>query len=90
MFVCVCHAVPESAVLEAFAAGHTADDVVQMTKASTSCGCCASALAQLVPPRKRCERTGGFCTGCRDAHPDHPSDTGPASGSRSRFAIFHP
>ena len=89
MFVCVCHAVPESAVLEAFAAGHTAEDVVRMTRASTACGCCASALAKLVAQRKRCERTGG-CTGCREGHLDQHGAKSLASENRFRLRIAHP
>lgn len=78
MFVCVCHAVPESAVVKAAAAGLSAAEVAQVTSAGTSCGRCASVLAAVVARTRRCERTGAACTGCHDRDertapwPDHP------------------
>ena len=48
MIVCICHAVPESVVLEAAAAGLSPAEVAHRTRAGTSCGCCREALAELV------------------------------------------
>jgi bacterioferritin-associated ferredoxin len=64
MYVCVCHAVPETVVAEWARAGLSAEEVAERTRAGTSCGLCAPDLAAVVSRHRRCERTGGACTGC--------------------------
>ncbi len=63
MIVCVCHAVPESAFTAGVQSGRTAAEVAHATKAGSSCGCCAQAVAALVEKLDRC-RGGGSCGAC--------------------------
>lgn len=67
MYACICHAVPDTAVIDILAAGGTRNAVTLATRAGTSCGRCGPTLAALASQAKRCERTGGLCAGCRHA-----------------------
>ena len=63
MIVCVCHAVPESAFTSAAKSGRSAAEVARATKAGSSCGCCAQAVAAIVEKLDRCQG-GGACAAC--------------------------
>jgi bacterioferritin-associated ferredoxin len=64
MFACICHAVPESVVVNAARSGASATEIAEATRAGTSCGLCLKALSALVTRSKICERTGAPCSGC--------------------------
>jgi bacterioferritin-associated ferredoxin len=65
MIVCVCHAVPDTALRRAAAAGLSADEIVRVTKAGTSCGVCATEVARIVGANDGCDGDGhGSCPGC--------------------------
>ncbi len=64
MYVCVCHPGPAAVVAEWARAGLSAEEVARRTRAGTSCGMCAAEVAAVVSRHRRCERTGGPCTGC--------------------------
>ena len=65
MIVCVCHAVPESALVEAARAGMSREDIVRATRAGTGCGCCRDTVAEVVASAHRCGGDGrGGCAGC--------------------------
>ena len=65
MIVCVCHAVPESTLLEAARAGLSRDEIVRATRAGTGCGCCRDTLDEVVARAHRCQGDGGGgCHGC--------------------------
>jgi bacterioferritin-associated ferredoxin len=65
MIVCVCHAVPEAALLEGLEAGLSAEEIVRTTRAGTSCGVCATEVARIVGAGGGCKGDGsGGCAGC--------------------------
>jgi bacterioferritin-associated ferredoxin len=56
MFLCICHAVTESEVVDEVRAGHdTPDAVAERTDASTSCGSCRERLCGLVSATRAVE-----------------------------------
>jgi bacterioferritin-associated ferredoxin len=64
MIVCVCHAVSETRVHELLAAGASERDIVRLTRAGTSCGCCVDAVkALVVTQRPPCGKEVP-CPGC--------------------------
>ena len=68
MYACICHAVPESVVVDAARTGASAADIASATQAGTSCGRCWEVLSSIVSRSKVCERTGTPCVGCGDGH----------------------
>lgn len=65
MYLCICKAVPEAAVRGLAVDGLWVEEVGRITGAGTICGRCADVVAAVVAESKRCDRTGGACTGCR-------------------------
>ena len=66
MIVGLCHAVPDTAVRAAAAAGYGPEEIAHETHAGTSCGCCSEAIARIVAESHRCRRhEGQRCVGCR-------------------------
>lgn len=65
MIVCVCHAVPESVLVEAARAGLSREEIVRATHAGTSCGCCRETLVEVIARARPCDGDGsGGCPGC--------------------------
>jgi bacterioferritin-associated ferredoxin len=52
MIVCMCHAVSDAELRELVRAGASESDVVRLTRAGTSCGCCASTVQSFVASRR--------------------------------------
>jgi len=53
MIVCVCHAVSDARMKELVASGLSEHEIVRLTRAGTSCGCCADAVKTLVAASQR-------------------------------------
>jgi bacterioferritin-associated ferredoxin len=65
VIVCICHAVPETALREAAALGLPIEEVVRETGAGTSCGCCADQVAEILARHQPCDGQGSRqCPGC--------------------------
>jgi bacterioferritin-associated ferredoxin len=64
LIVCICHAVPESAVVQAAAAGLTAAEIAERTRAGTSCGCCREEVETIVAAAHRCDGSAAACLAC--------------------------
>jgi bacterioferritin-associated ferredoxin len=77
MIVCVCHAVSDARLRELVATGASEGEVVQLTRAGTSCGCCRQAVTELVvATRPPCGKEIP-CAGCECV---------PAAPARARAA----
>ncbi|HET9598714.1 MAG TPA: (2Fe-2S)-binding protein [Anaeromyxobacteraceae bacterium] len=64
MIVCVCHAVSDARMRELVATGASELEIVGLTRAGTSCGCCVDAMKALVGgPRPACGKDVP-CPGC--------------------------
>ena len=64
MIVCVCHAVSDAHVRELVTRGASEDEIVRLTRAGTSCGCCTDALRAMAGgPRPACGKDVP-CPGC--------------------------
>jgi bacterioferritin-associated ferredoxin len=72
VIVCVCHAVPESAVTAAAEAGLSALEIARATRAGTSCGCCRETVEAIVAEAHRCQGSGAACHGCPRRRDDAP------------------
>lgn len=64
MIVCSCHAISDSVLRKLVHAGASLEDVQRLTAAGTSCGCCRSAVRELVEAEKGgCDKATP-CAGC--------------------------
>jgi bacterioferritin-associated ferredoxin len=54
MIVCVCHAVSDAQLRELAHGGASANEVMRVTRAGTSCGACVSTVESLVAARPPC------------------------------------
>jgi len=64
MIVCVCHAVSEARMRELVAGGASEPDVIRLTRAGTSCGCCVDAVKALVSTQRPPCGKDVPCPGC--------------------------
>jgi bacterioferritin-associated ferredoxin len=64
MIVCMCHAISDAHVRELAHGGASANDVMRLTRAGTSCGCCVSTVERLVAARKPPCGKAVPCAGC--------------------------
>jgi bacterioferritin-associated ferredoxin len=64
MIVCVCHAVSDGHMRQLVAGGASEHEIVRLTRAGTSCGCCVDAVKALMgAPRPACGKDVP-CPGC--------------------------
>jgi bacterioferritin-associated ferredoxin len=78
VIVCLCHAVPDTTLRHAVQAGLSADEIVRATRAGTSCGVCAEAVARIVGANDGCARDEGHgCPDCPRAAGGHGSTAAP-------------
>jgi bacterioferritin-associated ferredoxin len=64
VIVCSCHAVSDSALRKLVHSGATVDDVQRLTAAGTSCGCCRTAVHELVATERGGCGKATPCPGC--------------------------
>jgi len=64
MIVCCCHAVSDKSLRDAAASGLSPDEIVSATRAGTSCGSCAEAVAEIVAEGHGPCRGPEACPGC--------------------------
>ena len=64
MIVCVCHAVSDNNVRQLAKAGATEGEVIRITRAGTSCGCCESAVRSIVASSRPPCGKAVPCPGC--------------------------
>ena len=64
MIVCSCHAISDSALRKLASSGATLDDVQKLTAAGTSCGCCRTAVHDLVARERGGCGKSTPCPGC--------------------------
>ena len=65
MIVCVCHAIPDSALRAAAAAGMSPEEFARATGAGSSCGCCVETVSALLAENDPCDCPGSApCPGC--------------------------
>ena len=65
MIVCSCRAVSDRELRMAAEAGRSLREIVQVTGASTDCGCCADTVERIVTDARPCRSAP--CTGCPNA-----------------------
>jgi bacterioferritin-associated ferredoxin len=64
MIVCVCHAVSDAHVRKLAHGGASANDVMRLTRAGSSCGSCVATVESLVGSRKPPCGKAVPCAGC--------------------------
>ena len=64
MIVCSCHAVSDSILRKLAHTGASLEDVQRLTAAGTACGCCQSAVRELVKSERGGCGKATPCAGC--------------------------
>lgn len=65
MIVCSCHSVSDRELRMAAEAGRSLGEIVQVTRATTDCGCCAESVERIVHDVRPCRDVP--CAGCPNA-----------------------
>jgi bacterioferritin-associated ferredoxin len=68
MIVCSCHAISDSELRTFAHAGASEADVARATSAGTSCGCCASAVREILARERGGCGKSPPCAGCARRH----------------------